>query len=131
MHSPPSWDGADRKVHVCENPNLVAIAADRWAPDCAPLVCTDGMPADGELGLRLGPFARRAFPLGRGAVLSWRQSFCRGIFGWEMASGSEGQTQPVATPSRSGHVNAFETDRIAFNPSPKRMIASRWRSSSL
>lgn len=39
--------------------------------------------------------------------------------------------QPVTTPSGSGHVNAFETDRIAFNPSPKRMIASRWRSSSL
>jgi uncharacterized protein (TIGR02679 family) len=36
---------ADRKVYVCENPNLLAIAADRWGRDCAPLVCTDGMPA--------------------------------------------------------------------------------------
>jgi uncharacterized protein (TIGR02679 family) len=32
-------------VYVCENPNLVAIAADRLGPRCAPLVCTDGMPA--------------------------------------------------------------------------------------
>jgi uncharacterized protein (TIGR02679 family) len=36
---------AQRKVYVCENPNLLAIAADRWGPDCAPLVCTEGMPA--------------------------------------------------------------------------------------
>jgi uncharacterized protein (TIGR02679 family) len=35
----------DRTVYVCENPNLVAIAADHWGSDCAPMVCTDGMPA--------------------------------------------------------------------------------------
>jgi uncharacterized protein (TIGR02679 family) len=45
LRSPPAWDVADRRVYVCENPNLVAIAADRWGSDCAPLVCTDGMPA--------------------------------------------------------------------------------------
>ena len=45
LRSPPPWNVADRKVYVCENPNLVAIAADRWGSDCAPLVCTDGMPA--------------------------------------------------------------------------------------
>jgi uncharacterized protein (TIGR02679 family) len=45
LRSPPSWDVADRRVYVCENPNMVAIAADHWGPDCAPLVCTDGMPA--------------------------------------------------------------------------------------
>jgi uncharacterized protein (TIGR02679 family) len=45
LRSPPLWDVANRKVYVCENPNLVAIAADRWGSDCAPLVCTDGMPA--------------------------------------------------------------------------------------
>jgi uncharacterized protein (TIGR02679 family) len=45
LRSPPPWDVANRKVYVCENPNLVAIAADRWGSDCAPLVCTDGMPA--------------------------------------------------------------------------------------
>lgn len=45
LRSPPSWDVAGRKVFVCENPNLLAIAADRWGAACAPLVCTDGMPA--------------------------------------------------------------------------------------
>jgi uncharacterized protein (TIGR02679 family) len=45
LRSPPSWDVAGRRVFVCENPNLVAIAADRWGRDCAPMVCTEGMPA--------------------------------------------------------------------------------------
>lgn len=45
LRSPPHWDVAGQRVFVCENPNLVAIAADRWGRDCAPLVCTDGMPA--------------------------------------------------------------------------------------
>lgn len=31
-------------VHVCENPAVVAVAADELGPSCAPLVCTDGMP---------------------------------------------------------------------------------------
>jgi len=38
------WPVAGRAVFVCENPNLVAIAADALGADCAPLVCTDGMP---------------------------------------------------------------------------------------
>jgi uncharacterized protein (TIGR02679 family) len=41
----PAWAVAGRTVYVCENPNLLAIAADRLGPQCAPLVCTDGMPA--------------------------------------------------------------------------------------
>lgn len=44
LRSPTSWDVAGCRIFVCENPNLVAIAADRWGRDCAPLVCTDGMP---------------------------------------------------------------------------------------
>jgi uncharacterized protein (TIGR02679 family) len=31
-------------VHLCENPAVVAVAADELGPSCAPLVCTDGMP---------------------------------------------------------------------------------------
>lgn len=45
LRSPPAWEVAGRRVHVCENPNLVAIAADHLGASCAPLVCTDGMPA--------------------------------------------------------------------------------------
>jgi uncharacterized protein (TIGR02679 family) len=45
LRAPPSWDVSGRDVYVCENPNLVAIAADRLGRACAPLVCTEGMPA--------------------------------------------------------------------------------------
>jgi uncharacterized protein (TIGR02679 family) len=44
VRSPPAWNVDDRDVFVCENPNIVAIAADRLGYACAPLVCTDGMP---------------------------------------------------------------------------------------
>lgn len=45
QRAPPRWHLAGRDVFICENPNIVAIAADRLAGRCSPLVCTDGMPA--------------------------------------------------------------------------------------
>lgn len=51
LRSPPAWDVAEKRIFVCENPNLVAIAADRSGRDCAPLVCTDGMPAAAQRAL--------------------------------------------------------------------------------
>jgi uncharacterized protein (TIGR02679 family) len=45
LRSPPEWDVKGRIVYICENPNLLAIAADYWGAACAPLVCTDGMPS--------------------------------------------------------------------------------------
>jgi uncharacterized protein (TIGR02679 family) len=45
LRSPPALAVDGRPVYVCENPNIVAIAADRLGPHCAPLICTDGMPA--------------------------------------------------------------------------------------
>lgn len=45
LRSPPAWAVAGKDIHVCENPNLLAIAADHLGPRCAPLVCIDGMPA--------------------------------------------------------------------------------------
>ena len=45
LRTPPAWAVAGQAVFVCENPNLLAIAADRLGALCAPLVCTDGMPA--------------------------------------------------------------------------------------
>jgi uncharacterized protein (TIGR02679 family) len=45
LRSPPCWTIADQDVFVCENPNLVAIAADELGEHCAPMVCTEGMPA--------------------------------------------------------------------------------------
>jgi uncharacterized protein (TIGR02679 family) len=45
LRTPPRWEVAGRTVFVCENPNVVAIAADALGKASAPLVCTDGMPA--------------------------------------------------------------------------------------
>ena len=45
LRRPPTWHVTQRDVFVCENPNIVAIAADRLGAACAPLVCTDGMPS--------------------------------------------------------------------------------------
>ncbi len=46
----PSWASSSREglsgqtVYICENPVVVAVAADRLGPECAPLVCTSGQP---------------------------------------------------------------------------------------
>ena len=45
LRASPIWSVANRVVHVCENPNVLAIAADQLGAQCAPLVCTDGMPS--------------------------------------------------------------------------------------
>lgn len=45
LRSTPCWNVGGRDVFVCENPNLIAIAADRLGRRCAPMICTDGMPA--------------------------------------------------------------------------------------
>lgn len=47
----PTWRVRGCDVFVCENPNVVAIAADRYGVDCAPLVCTDGMPSASQIVL--------------------------------------------------------------------------------
>ncbi|MBB6589424.1 TIGR02679 family protein [Ralstonia solanacearum] len=51
VRTPPAWAVKDAPVFVCENPNLLAIAADRLGARCAPLVCTDGMPAAAQRAL--------------------------------------------------------------------------------
>lgn len=45
LQRPIQWHVTGATVYVCENPNIVSIAADRLGANCAPLVCTDGMPA--------------------------------------------------------------------------------------
>lgn len=45
LRAPPAWSVQGRPVFVCENPNLLALAADHLGSRCAPLVCTEGMPA--------------------------------------------------------------------------------------
>jgi uncharacterized protein (TIGR02679 family) len=45
LRAPPRLHVRERPVFVCENANLLSIAADRLGCACAPLVCTDGMPS--------------------------------------------------------------------------------------
>lgn len=45
VRNPPSWDYRGRQVFVCENPAVVAVAADELGASCAPLVCVLGYPA--------------------------------------------------------------------------------------
>jgi uncharacterized protein (TIGR02679 family) len=51
LRSPPCWDVAGIEIYVCENPNLVAIAADQLGCNCAPMMCTDGMPSAAQRAL--------------------------------------------------------------------------------
>jgi len=51
LRSPSRWAVRGCEVHVCENPNFVAIAADQLGRHCAPLICTDGMPAAAQRAL--------------------------------------------------------------------------------
>ncbi|MGA2165713.1 MAG: TIGR02679 family protein [Solirubrobacteraceae bacterium] len=49
VRDPPGWmatrsDVSERTVHICENPVVVALAADRLGAECPPLVCTNGQP---------------------------------------------------------------------------------------
>ena len=45
LRTPPRWNVGGRRVYVCENPSVVAFAADRLGRRCAPVLCTDGMPS--------------------------------------------------------------------------------------
>lgn len=45
VRAAPSFDVSGRTISICENPNVVALAADRLGEAAAPLVSTEGMPA--------------------------------------------------------------------------------------
>lgn len=51
LRTPPQWTVVGRTVFVCENPAVIAVAADRLGERCAPMVCTDGMPAAAQRSL--------------------------------------------------------------------------------
>ncbi len=53
VRAPPSFDVSGRLISVCENPNVVALVADRLGDTAAPLVSTEGMPAAAQRTLLL------------------------------------------------------------------------------
>ncbi|MDQ6435227.1 TIGR02679 family protein [Mesorhizobium sp. LHD-90] len=110
LRSPPRWDAAGRDVYVCENPNLLAIAADRWGAGCAPLVCTDGMPAAAQRCL-----------LSQLAQADARLRY-HGDFDWPgLRIGNHVMREHGAQPWRFGAVDYLAAARTA--PSPARALA--------
>lgn len=105
LRSPPRWDAAGRTVFVCENPNLLAIAADRWGASCAPLVCTDGMPAAAQRCL-LSQLAQA------GARLLYH-----GDFDWPgLRIGNHVMREHGAEPWRFGAIDYLAAVQTAPNP---------------
>jgi uncharacterized protein (TIGR02679 family) len=47
LRHPPQWnhDASADCVYVCENPSIVALAADHLAAASQPLICTEGQPS--------------------------------------------------------------------------------------
>jgi uncharacterized protein (TIGR02679 family) len=105
LRSPPQWDVTGRKVYVCENPNLLAIAAERWGGSCAPLVCTDGMPAAAQRCL-LSQLAQA------GARL-----YYHGDFDWPgLRIGNHVMREHGAEPWRFGAIDYLAAIRTASSP---------------
>lgn len=48
------------RIRICENPGVLSVAADRLGPNCAPLICTEGMPASVTSDLLAGAAAAGA-----------------------------------------------------------------------
>ncbi|MEA3274897.1 MAG: TIGR02679 family protein [Pseudomonadota bacterium] len=45
LRSRPSWDVVGKDVFICENPAVVAEAANQIGSACRPLICTQGQPS--------------------------------------------------------------------------------------
>ncbi|WP_313177410.1 TIGR02679 family protein [Massilia sp.] len=118
LRSSPVWAVAGRDVYVCENPNLVAIAADALGPHCAPLVCTDGMPAAAQRAL-LSQLAKAGARLRYHGDVDWP-----GI-----AIANTVIEMFGAAPWRFGvadYLAALDNNRDATRPLTGSEVAARW-----
>jgi uncharacterized protein (TIGR02679 family) len=70
LRDPPAWDVSGRRVYICENPSMLSIAADQLGVDCAPLICTNGMPAAAQQTL-LRQLIRRGASLAYHGDFDW------------------------------------------------------------
>jgi uncharacterized protein (TIGR02679 family) len=60
LRAPPAWAVTGNRIFVCENPSILAIAAENLGTRCAPLICTNGMPAAAQQTLLRQVVARGA-----------------------------------------------------------------------
>lgn len=66
----PGGSFAGQTVHICENPVIVALAADRLGERCLPLVCTSGQPGAATM-LLLRALATAGARLAHHADFDW------------------------------------------------------------
>lgn len=104
----PVWRLQDERVFVCENPSVIAIAADRLGVACAPMVCIEGMPAAAQRTL-LGQLAQDGARLCYHGDFDWPGlrigNFVMREFGaaaWRFAA----QDYRVANPVSGRHLGA-------------------------
>lgn len=117
LRQPSSWSVAGRRIYVCENPDIVAIAADRLGAGCAPLVCTEGMPAAAQrilldqlatAGAQLcyhGDYDWPGIGIGNFVMRTWR------AFPWRF-SAFEYRTAIGQAPSRPRDLGAIRVEAL-------------------
>jgi uncharacterized protein (TIGR02679 family) len=132
VRAPPRMAATDRTVYVCENPNVVAIAAERLGPRCAPLVSTEGMPAAAQrtlltqlasagarllyhgdfdwAGLRIGNLVMRSF-----GAAPWRFRAADYAAAAREASGEILTGAPVAASWDAGLAPAMQEHGLAIH----------------
>ncbi|MDR2259757.1 MAG: TIGR02679 family protein [Azoarcus sp.] len=115
LRRPPAWPVAGRRIHVCENPDIIAIAADCLGETCAPLVCTDGMPAAAQrilldqltaAGARLryhGDYDWPGIGIGNFVMRTWQAS------PWRFGA-AEYRTAVAQTPPRPRDLDAARVE---------------------
>ncbi|MDZ7852992.1 MAG: TIGR02679 family protein [Halomonas sp.] len=115
LRHPPAWDCAGRDVFVCENPAVLAEAAERLGVDAAPLIATWGRPGAAVLTLLEQLEAA-------GAVLHYH-----GDFDWAGISIANALLERFAMrPWRMGAGDLMEYANLDGKPLAGRPIEARW-----
>lgn len=115
LRHPPEWDCAGRDVFVCENPAVVAEAAERLGADGSPLIATWGRPGAAVLTLLEQLDAA-------GAVLHYH-----GDFDWAGISIANALVERFAMrPWRMGASDLMGYAGLGGKPLAGRPLEARW-----
>ncbi|WP_300010826.1 TIGR02679 family protein [Pseudonocardia sp.] len=133
---PPRLDLAGRTLSVCENPVVVAEAADRLGPAAAPLVCVSGQPGAAAItllrlavdagatlrfhgdfdwgGVRIGNVLCARLPVGpwRFDAASYRAALERGPGGPLRGTPAEASWDPLLADAMRRAGSAVEEERV-------------------
>jgi uncharacterized protein (TIGR02679 family) len=115
LRHPPGWDCAGRDLFVCENPAVLAEAAERLGAECAPLIATWGRPGAAVLTLLEQLEAA-------GAVLHYH-----GDFDWAGISIANALLERFAMrPWRMGAADLVDYAGLGGKALAGRSIEARW-----